>query len=78
MRRIAIAAAGLVLSAMLSLLAAPTAGAHQHLFNPSGSCPPANSSVPQGVDNPAGKTPGGRNQAIPTGDAERAVENCQG
>ena len=47
--------------------------AHQHLFNPSGNCPSANSNVPQGLNNPAGNTPGGRNNAFGN---EQGTANC--
>jgi len=52
--------------------AAP-AFAHQHLFNPSGTCPADSANVPQGSDNPAGQTPGGRNNAAGN---ERGSEHC--
>lgn len=47
---------------------------HEHLFNPSGSCPSADSSVPQGIDNPAGNTPGNRNNAS---ENTQGDENCK-
>lgn len=47
--------------------------AHQHLFNPSGNCAAEGSNVPQGLDNPAGNTPGGRNNA---GGVEQGSKNC--
>lgn len=52
-----------VVAAALGLPTAGTAMAHQHLGNPSGTCPAAGSNVPQGTANPAGNTPGGRNNA---------------
>ncbi len=51
-----------------------TAYAHQHLFNPSGVCPSPSSSVPQGLDNPGGQTPGGRNNAA---DHEQGSAHCR-
>ena len=47
--------------------------AHQHLNNPSGTCPADSANVPQGLDNPAGQTPGGRNNAAGN---ERGSEHC--
>lgn len=63
----------LFLAATAVLGSATPALAHQHLFNPSGNCPSANSNVPQGLDNPAGNTPGGRNNAAGN---EQGSENC--
>jgi len=63
----------LFLAAIAVLGSATPALAHQHLFNPSGNCPSANSNVPQGLNNPAGNTPGGRNNA---GGVEQGSEHC--
>ncbi|MFN2496619.1 MAG: hypothetical protein ABR608_12040 [Pseudonocardiaceae bacterium] len=52
---------------------ATPAFAHQHLFNPSGTCPAGTADVPQGLDNPAGQTPGGRNDADGN---EQGTEYC--
>ena len=49
--------------------------AHQHLFNPSGTCPADSANVPKGFNNPAGNTPGGRNNAFGN---EQGTANCQG
>ncbi len=57
------------------VLTTSTAYAHQHLFAPSGSCPSSSSSVPQGLDNPGGQTPGGRNNAA---EHEQGSTNCRG
>ena len=67
--------------AILSLVAVSILGgatpalAHQHLFNPSGTCPADSADVPQGFNNPAGNTPGGRNNAFGN---EQGTANCQG
>lgn len=64
---------------VLSLIAftilggATPALAHQHLFNPSGTCPADNASVPQGLDNPGGQTPGDRNEAF---ENEQGTKHC--
>jgi len=63
----------LCLTAVAGIGSATPALAHQHLFNPSGNCPSANSNVPQGLNNPAGNTPGGRNNAFGN---EQGTANC--
>ena len=65
--------AALCLTIGAVLVGATPALAHQHLFNPSGNCPSANSNVPQGLNNPAGNTPGGRNNAFGN---EQGTANC--
>ncbi|MDQ3029660.1 MAG: hypothetical protein M3R09_06435 [Actinomycetota bacterium] len=65
-----------VLSAALAaggFMGSGTAIAHQHLSAPSGDCAAEGSNVPQGFDNPAGQTPGGRNNAAGN---ERGSEHC--
>jgi hypothetical protein len=53
----------LALTAGIVLGGATSALAHQHV-NPSGTCPADSADVPQGdPENPAGRTPGGRNNA---------------
>jgi len=49
------------------------ASAHQHVSAPSGDCAAEDSNVPQGLDNPAGNTPGNRNNAAGN---ERGTEHC--
>lgn len=68
-------AGGIVAGFVLAVapLASPAA-AHQHLFNPSGTCPSENANVPQGIDNPGGQTPGDRNQANAKG--AQGGQNC--
>jgi hypothetical protein len=63
----------LSLAALTVLGGATPALAHQHLFNPSGTCPADNASVPQGLDNPGGQTPGGRNEAFKN---EQGTAHC--
>ncbi len=63
----------LSLTTVSILSGATPALAHQHLFNPSGNCPSANSNVPQGLDNSAGQTPGNRNNAFGN---EQGTANC--
>ncbi len=65
--------AGLVAGLLVAIPVAD-ASAHQHLFNPSGTCPSENASVPQGTDNPAGNTPGGRNNANANA---KGADNCK-
>jgi len=65
--------AALSLTTVAGLGGAAPAFAHQHLFAPSGDCAAENSNVPQGSENPAGNTPGGRNNA---GGVERGSEHC--
>ena len=65
--------------AVLSLTAGAVLGgtapafAHQHLFAPSGDCAAENSNVPQGLTNPAGNTPGNRNNAAAN---EQGSKHC--
>ena len=63
----------LFLAALTILGGATPALAHQHLFNPSGTCPADGANVPQGLNNPAGQTPGGRNNAA---GVEQGTEHC--
>ena len=65
--------AALSLAVIAVFGSATPALAHQHLFNPSGTCPADSANVPQGLDNPAGLTPGGRNNAAGN---ERGSEHC--
>jgi len=62
-----------VVAGAVALGTAAPAFAHQHLNNPSGTCPADSANVPQGSDNPAGQTPGGRNNAAGN---ERGSEHC--
>jgi len=62
-----------VVAGAVALGTAAPAFAHQHLNNPSGTCPADSANVPQGSDNPAGQTPGGRNNAAGN---EQGSEHC--
>jgi len=66
-----VAVLSLALGAVLGT--ATPALAHQHLFNPSGTCPAGSANVPQGLDNPGGQTPGGRNEAFKN---EQGTAHC--
>jgi len=63
----------LSLTALAVLGGATPALAHQHLFNPSDTCPADGANVPQGLDNPGGQTPGGRNNAA---GVEQGTKHC--
>lgn len=65
---------GLVVGLVLVIPAGPAA-AHQHLANPSGTCPSEKASVPQGLANPGGQVPDGRNQANASG--AQGAQNCE-